>query len=229
MPPMSGADGGHDTRGQRRFRDALTELKQSGCRLLLTGDVETTVRACESRSLFGSADGRHRIVGVTDVGDGVVADHLPTSCAVGSSDLDLVRRSAVRSSASRAAQGQPAADSTQPFRRRLVDAIAQHRATRTPGPSELRVGVATLRPLLDDHGLDATRRFVGVVGGETVRSRGMAHFHLGMPSGTTASDALLHVVDVHVELRRARDGTPEHRWTLLNYGEQTGWLPMDCW
>ncbi|WP_449271794.1 DUF7504 family protein [Halomarina oriensis] len=227
MTARSGADRriGDDP---HRFREVLAELKQSGCRLLVTGDVETAVRAHESRSLFGRAPDRHRVFGVTDLGHDAVVEHLPEGCSPGSSGLDLIRQTETRSSgASVSTQASSPATRTRPFRRHLVDAIAQHRAGRSPDPAELRVGVATLRPLLDDDGIASTRRFVRVIGDETVRSRGMAHFHLGLSANSEATDALLRVVDIHIELRHTDDSGPEHRWTLLNYGERTGWLPME--
>lgn len=226
MTTRSGT-GRHAGDAPHRFREVLTELKQSGCRLLVTGDVETTVRACESRALFGRAADRHRVFGVTDLGDDAVGEHLPADCSPGDADLDLIRQADTRGGGTLATSRSPSpSGDLRPFRCHLVDAIAAHRAGRRPSPAELRVGVATLRPLLDD-GIAPTRRFVRVVGDETVRSRGMAHFHLGLATDVEAIDALLRVVDVHIELRRADDGTPEHRWTLLNYGERTGWLPME--
>jgi hypothetical protein len=226
MTARSGADRRIED-DPHRFREILAELKQSGCRLLVTGNVETAVRAHESRSLFGRAADRHRVFGVTDLGHEAVAEHLPKGCSTGGPDLDLIRQTETRSSVSVSTQASSAATRARPFRRHLVDAIAQHRAGRSPTPAELRVGVATLRPLLDDDGIASTRQFVRVVGDETVRSRGMAHFHLGLSADSEATDALLRVVDIHIELRHTDDSAPEHRWTLLNYGERTGWLPME--
>ena len=86
----------------------------------------------------------------------------------------------------------------------------------------MRVGVATLAPLVDEH----IGEFVRVVGEETVRSRGMAHFQLGLDASTELAAALLSLMDVHIQLRRRRGRPPEHRWTLLEHNVHTDWLPL---
>lgn len=225
------SDGNNRGRGrQRQFRRSLQALKQEGCRILLTGDIGVDERAIQSARLFGKATDRHRILAATDLDIDDVRDHLPAQLVEDQPNAEVIRYDEIRSVSVSDTYGAPPYANTNnefaAFRWRLVDAIARHRVGRTPSPAELRVGVATLAPLIDEHGTQTVEELVQVVGDETVRSRGMAHYHLGLNADSTAAESLLPLMDVHIELRHREGSSPEHRWTLLDHNVHTQWIPL---
>lgn len=216
---------------QGRFRRRLSELKANGCRVLVTGEVRPAFRAQRSRRLFGCAENRERILAATNLGDDEIAAHLPEGKTSVDEDIEVIRLDDIRSvSVAETYTTPPHVDGSNEFAAfqwRIVDAIARHRLEDDPGPAELRVGVSTLAPLLDEHGLETTREFVRIIGRETVRSKGMAHFQLGLESESAVASELVPEVDIHIELRTTSAGIPEHRWTLLNHNVHTEWFPVD--
>ena len=229
MTPPFGSDDS-DGSGQRRFRRLLLRSKEEGCLVLVTGDVEPAVRAGRSQQLFGQAENRHRILAATALGDDAVRGHLPETASVDDPTTELIRFGDIRSvTVAETYTTPPYIDDDNEFaafRWRVVDAIARHRSQRSPDPAELRVGVVTLAPLVDEHRIECIGEFVRVVGRETVRSNGMAHFQLGLDASTELGAHLLPEMDVHVQLRRREERGPEHRWTLLNHNVHTDWLPL---
>ncbi|MWG34549.1 DUF7504 family protein [Halomarina oriensis] len=244
MTNRSPSDSGERPRGPRRFQDLLAEHKRQGCRILVTGAVDRSVVALQNRLLLGpEAAGRERTLAVVDVGDTRVAEHVPEAAAA-DGGTRLVRYRSVRDGSTAASSGSASTnvavsgETDAVFERErtplvdlraaLVDVVAAHRE-RADGvrPAALRVGVVTLRPLLDEHPRPAVRRFVRIVGDEVARSRGYAHFLLPIPSSDPLVDALLPTVDIHIRLRDRPESEPEQSWHLLDHGETSGWLPLD--
>jgi len=226
--PSRGGDVSEDD--QRRFRRRLSELKANGCRVLVTGDVRPAFRARRSRQLFGCTQNRKRILAATTLGDNEIAAHLPEGKTSADDGIEVIRLDDIRSvSVAETYTTPPHVDGSNEFAAfqwRIVDAIARHRLEDDPEPAVLRVGVSTLAPLIDEHSLEAIREFVRIVGKETVRSKGMAHFQLGLESESALTSELLPEVDIHIELRTTSAGTPEHRWTLLDHNVHTEWFPV---
>ena len=215
--------------GEYGFRRLLMELKQEGCRLLVTGDVSDAVRARRSQQLFGTAADRIRILASTDLGADDINSYLPDTCSIELPITEVIRLDDIRSVRVAETYSTPlhidADNEFAAFRWRIVDAIARHRAEHTPNPAELRIGVATLAPLLDEHDFETIREFVRIVGEETVRSQGMVHFQAGLDGRSELASELLPLMDIHVELRES-GGVPAHRWTLLDHNVHTQWIPL---
>ncbi|MFD1512542.1 DUF7504 family protein [Halomarina rubra] len=216
--------------GQRRFRESLLELKREGCRILITGEVDASIRARRSRQLFGEATNRHRILASTTLGEDDIAEHLPGEHPLSRSGTEVIRLDDIRSVSVAETYSTPshleASNEFAAFQWRIIDAIARHRVDHAPAPAELRVGVATLAPLVDEYSAETIREFVHLVGKETVESRGMAHFALGLDARRPIASRLLPLMDIHVQLRQREGEPPEHRWTLLNHNIHTEWLPL---
>lgn len=215
--------------GQRRFRKSLLQLKEEGCRILVTGDVGTSIRARRSRQLFGEAENRHRILASTNLGENEIVEHLPGEHPL-QSDAEVIRLNDIRSMSVAETYSTSshlgASNEFAAFQWRIIDAIARHRVDHAPAPAELRVGVTTLAPLIDEYSTETIREFVHLIGKETVESRGMAHFSLGLDARRPIASSLLPLMDIHVQLRRQGNDSPEHRWTLLNHNLHTQWLPL---
>ncbi|MFC5969853.1 hypothetical protein ACFPYI_00775 [Halomarina salina] len=219
-----------DSDDQHRFRRLLLQAKAEGCRVLVTGDVGADVLATRSRRLFGQGENRHRLFAATALGTDSIRRHLPETVSIDDQDVELIRLGDIRSvDVTETYSTPPHIDDDNEFaafRWRVVDAIARHRADHSPDPGELRVGVAPLAPLLDQHRIECIDEFVRVVGRETVRSNGMAHFHLGLDASSDLAAHLLPEMDVHIQLRRRTPRSLEHRWILLRHNVHTDWLPL---
>jgi len=244
MTSRSPSDRGENARGPRRFQDLLAEHKRRGCRILVTGDVDRSVVALQSRLLLGpEAVDRERTLAVVDVGDSRVTEYVPEAAAA-DGGTRLVRYQGVRDVSTMSPSSGTSTTTPTPLqtdavferertplidlRAALVDVAAAYRERAdSVQPSELRVGVATLRPLFDAHSQPAVRRFVRIVGDEVARSRGFAHYLLPIPSSDPLVDSLLPTVDIHIRLRDRPGSKPEQSWHLLDHGETSGWLTLD--
>lgn len=238
------------------FVATLAELKHDGCSLLVVGDVGTSARCAQSRALLGSVDEpRHRVLGVTpDAGDAdaylpptpegtpPTADdaerHVVRATGVARSATDTASTAAAPSGTSSpegpATVASPGTLSDQPtvvrpdvFRARLVETIVRLTRDRDLSPSQLRVGVATLGPVIDAGGTDAAREFVDVVGNVTTDVAGMAHFHVPVAMENDVVRALEPAADACVELRQSADGGLLHRWHLSALDGPSAWLELD--
>lgn len=237
---LRGAEGGI---GQ--FVATLHELKHAGCALLVVGDVDLAARQLHSRHMMGSAlHPRQRVIGVTpDAGEPdayLPADHEVEADPENVDSYCIHAEGLGRAAADTSAPPEPsvlpsappagtdAPDEVAPavFRARLVETIVRIDRSNDLAPGQLRVGVATLSPLIEVAGIDAARDLVALVGGLTADAHGMAHFHVPAGKDSAIVAALEDTVDACVELRRQR-GRVEHRWHLPTAGE-SAWLPYDA-
>ena len=234
-----------DISGFRRFQDLLTEYKRRGCRILVTGDVDQSVMAIQNRYLLGpEAIGRDRTLAVTDVSNNNLLEYIPTAAAT-DGGVQIVRHQATReatvanapsiSNSARASSGLPQTEmvfnreqtSLVDLRAALVDVVAEYRSRPNTGKSsQLRLGIATLRPLLDTNSTDAVKDFMSIIGDEVVRTRGFVHYLLPVSSTDPVVSSLLPAVDIHIQLRSRSAAEPEHLWHLPEYGETSGWIPL---
>lgn len=205
------------------FRSFLSRLKSRGSGLLVTGENPGWVRQHASRQLFGTTrlhDGeppRRRVVVTTDAATDP-AKYLPTGTSVGD---DLVRvvshtsptRSTAVASAPDASGGPSITDGTAELGTavvEVVDSLAADDGGVAPG--ELRVGITSLRPLVEADGLDTVLDFCAEVA-EAVRGHnGMAHFHYPLADADAAVDRLASPLDARVELRQEGGDPVQCRW-----------------
>jgi hypothetical protein len=194
----------------------LTELKRSGCAVMLAGESRVA-REAMSQRLFGSpVVNRHRVL-VTPNGDYPTEPWFPNGIA-----RDAVETVAVASQNRSAATVARCDDDELARARDRVDAaIARSRFDFDPGV--LRVGVHTAAALTDAHGREPTQSFLqGVF--ETVRDhRGMGHVHLGTEPDDVLFGMVKPLVDATVEVRFPDGGEPQQRWYVPEYG-YTNWV-----
>lgn len=228
----SSADGPPST-----FRSFLSRLKCRGSGLLVTGENPGWVRQHASRQLFGATrlhDGeppRRRVVVRTDAATDP-AKYLPTGTSV---EDDLVRvvshasptRSTVAAPAPDVSGGPSITDGTTEFGTavvEVVDSLAGDDGGVEPG--ELRVGVTSLRPLVEADGLETVLDFCTQVA-ETVRSyNGMVHFHYPLADADPAVDRLARPLDARVELRQENGDPVQCRWhtPYPELNQDLGWV-----
>jgi hypothetical protein len=196
----------------------LTELKRTGCTIMLAGGSRVA-REAMSQRLFGSprAD-RHRVL-VTPNREYPTEPWLPTGIArdtVETVTLDSPDRSV-------AATATPDGSDLGRAHDRLVSAIAKSPYEFEPGV--LRVGVHTADALVDSHGREATRSFLASVF-ETVRDRrGMGHVHLGTDPDADLFGLVKPLTDATVEVRFPDDRQLQQRWYIPEYG-YTNWVSL---
>ncbi|WP_435197313.1 DUF7504 family protein [Natronomonas sp. EA1] len=221
--------GGHT----RPFEQFLAALKRDGCALLVTGDEPALAREVASKRLFGTTRPdaetapRKRLLLTTGKGE-CPAAYLPGELTGASESTTVVSTT----TATRATVARPPAEDPEP--RSLAAVSAElHEALSAliddePRPSELRVGVTSIRPLLEEYGPRETRQFVSELA-ETVRGyRGMAHVHYPVADDSPAVETVEPVVDARIELRMRERASVELRW---HTGDETlddglSWHPV---
>lgn len=221
------------------FASELTRLKQQGCCVLVTGSVSERVRAMQSDNLFGVADERRqRVLILTDATSGGTAQYLPDGITpehphvtvldytddarnmAGVTDLSSLSPSMDSSSVS------PESDRGDELVTPLYEAITDTIQTDQLSAGELRVGVATLTPLITVDGLSAACTFVRAVRTEMLAAHGIAHVHLPGSPNANILTTFRSIVDIHLELRNSQQFVPEHRWQLLDADLTTTWLSV---
>lgn len=242
-----GAGGNHDEFG--RF---LSELKHQGSALLVTGEVPPLVRAQALRQLLGVPNAtptRQRIlvwvntriplrkclptgVGPTDeclrlvtvselVRTGTATDASPSSPELPPS----VSQVTTQSSTTTISLTDGGLASVETAVSEAITECTEQAGTTAPGM--IRVGIASLHPLLDLTENDGVVDLCDAIRSEMHACSGMAHFHLPVPDHDPLVDAFEDVVDARIELRH-RDGlVPEQRWHTFNSVENTPeWIQL---
>lgn len=92
-------------------------------------------------------------------------------------------------------------------------------------PSELRLCVDSLGPLLSDHRPENVFRLLHVVTSRVRQVRGMGHFHLPLGVDHDAVNLLEPLFDAIVEVR-TDDGGAEQRWHLREKRTTSDWHPV---
>lgn len=218
------------------FAETLMDLKRRGCCVLVTGQVNERTRAAQSRRLFGQIDtDRQRVLTLTDATATSAARYLPERLTPTHSTvtmLDYTEQVRVIADTVEPSSQPPSVDTNSDdsasmgkLGTLLYDPIKDALQTDTHYPGELRLGIATLRILIDTDGLPATRAFIRAIRADILDTHGMGHFHLPGSLDSETVDALQSLVDIHIELRQT-DCVPEHRWHLPETGESTSWIRL---
>ncbi|MWG36544.1 DUF7504 family protein [Halomarina oriensis] len=209
--------------------EALQSLHASGGRILVSGAVGEDVLCGLARKLFGDGP-RPRVLATADLDAAAVDACLPSS--VPDDQTAIVRHGDARGSAAMHCDGgverPPPPSWLRAFRTDIYDGLAGVRDGVDPSPSEIRVGVLTLRPLLDDNSPDEVASFCRLIGSEVTLSRGVAFFGSGLPTPTATLEPIRDVVDAEVRLRWEPGlDTPEQRWVLQDGTTKSQWHPLD--
>ncbi|MCU4740320.1 hypothetical protein OB955_02170 [Halobacteria archaeon AArc-m2/3/4] len=92
-------------------------------------------------------------------------------------------------------------------------------------PSELRVCVDSLVPLLTEHNSENVFRLLHVLTLRIRQANGMGHFHLPIDADHDAVNLLEPLFDAVVEVR-SRDGASEQRWHLRDQQTSSDWIQL---
>lgn len=214
----------------------LGGLKRRGCTVLVVGDVPETVVDHVSARFLGRTPNRVRAFALWDVGLDRVERRLRSAGPGREPAIVVDAGTAGARSADAAATGSamPYLDvrSVEPSLDALEAATvaAVEDARRRHGPldaADLRLCVDVLRGPVADAGSGAVGTFLDAVSESVVGTGGMAHALLPADPAGGLAGVLRPRFDVVVELR-STNGTAEQRWTVPDYGVETGWTELTC-
>lgn len=215
-----------------RFTQWLSDLKQVGSNLLVTGEVPDEVSARASSRFFGRADRRFRVLALTDKAISNAEARLPDDAAFDDPTTWVIdQRCGERSVPTAAADVAADSDCLE-----TSDARALCNEIQTAisffdeqadglAPAELRVGVDSLFPLVQED-LSATKRALRTLGATVRGVQGMAHYHLRVPHDDETVEELMPLFDARVELRKRPRHDPEQRWYATDLDAKTPWMEL---
>ncbi|NEU59143.1 hypothetical protein [Halorussus sp. MSC15.2] len=246
--------GGDDTQSDypadedfQQFLTLLQQLKVGGCNLLVVGDPARSVFTRCSEYLFGDDDAlRQRIFAVTDAPPESIVDRLPDPTAAPRpiSDTTTVLNHAGPPRSVTAATNlntepaltgvtevQIADPQLQGLQSNLIETIETTAWENNPiRPSEIRVGLDSLTPLIDHYPISVVKQFLQTTSTTVTQHDAMAHYILMKPYDHNLVQELSSEFDAVIELRSV-DPEPngyeaEQRWHVPSTGLTMDWLPL---
>jgi hypothetical protein len=215
------------------FAKALASLKRRGSNLLLVGPAYEAAHLPASRRLLGDADTpRERLLVLTDR-DAARDVRLPDGAEPVRTveHRTLTRSTATRPSTSPGPLSPTGPDGAPPdplvsLGNEVADEIvAAEERTDGLAPSQLRVCVDSLGPLVDEHDTDRVVAFLHAMTRDVTRVNGMAHYHLPVPADSDVVQLIEPLFEAVVELRVVSDG-PQQRWRLTDGSGSTDWIAL---
>ena len=209
------------------FAQTLGSLKENGSNMLLVGSGETSAHEAACHRLLGKTEheSRYRLFVVT----GEQRCRCP---ALETDDVVDGRRQVVT-------HGDPfelfADDVGAETASKRADPLGELGAAMIYAinefdddadglePSDLRVCVDSLVPLLQQYPSERVFRFLHMTTAQIKRAHGMGHYHLPVPRDHDAVNLFEPLFDAVVELRDA-NGTPEQRWHLRERNTSSDWI-----
>lgn len=215
-----------------RFTKWLSELKQTGSNILITGEVPDEVSAQASRYLFGRELRRFRVLALTDQTIENAEARLPADTSADDPDTWIIdQRCGERSVPATAGDfttdlRTPETADAQALCNEIQTAISFY-DEKADGldPAALRVGVDSLFPLLQDD-RSATERALRTLGATVRGVQGMAHYHLRVPDDDEIVEELMGLFDARIELRKRPRRNPEQRWYAPDIDAKTPWMEL---
>jgi hypothetical protein len=217
------------------FHDVLSDFKQRGCNILVTGRVsETTTNRTTMQLLGASTEERKRVLVLTDTLARYANSKLPGGTNADDPDVWVIdwgddERAVSRSVAapSRPSEFASPEGSLRALRSDIVTAVSFFDEWADGlSPSELRLSFDSLVKPLEHCEQEAVERFlrtvIALVGGVS----GMAHYHLPVSDSTPVVQELTPLFDVRVELRQSNGLVPEQRWHVPEYDQTTNWVQL---
>lgn len=213
------------------FIEELSRLKRQGASVLVVGSTRASQQTETCRRLLGHAIERPRrrvLVSTTgetrDVFD-VVSERAPDRLSVITHDVQTRSATAVDSSSTSSIPETPTSTDSLVDLGVGISSAIESLETAADGfePSELRIGVDSLVPLLEEYGREQVFRFIHLTNGRTRDAGGMIHYHLPVERDADIVSILSPLFDVIVELRE-RNGVCQERWSLKNGTLCSGWI-----
>ncbi|MFC6810707.1 hypothetical protein ACFQGT_05060 [Natrialbaceae archaeon GCM10025810] len=203
------------------FAQTLGDLKRDGSNILVVGTAATAAHGAACDRLLGEENGggRYRIeVTTADAGGDRGRDH-------GRSGDGITRRT-ITYDPHRAGADRGEVDPLSALGADVIETIDRFEAEADGlGPSELRLCVDSLVPLLQERRSEKVFRAVHVLTSRVRRVNGMAHYHLPLRPDHDAVRLFGPLFDATVELR-TREGRAEQRWHLREQATPTDWHPV---
>ena len=211
-----------------RLREELGSLRESGCTMLVVGDVpgEVSRRACAD--FCGGPE--HELVAV-QTGGGCACDHeaLTESPTHTVRWADHARGTAATDGAVQFAGGEGRAGTVTEVETLAelgaATVTAVDRVATDTEPGELRVCVDSLGPLVEASSERSAFKLLHQLNAAVREARGLGHVHLPMVRDAERVTVLSALFDVTVELDLF-GGEPRQRWYLHEAGIVSDWLPI---
>lgn len=215
------------------FSDELSRLKRQGASVLVVDSVRPDQRQDACRRLVGCATDhvRRRVLVSTTGGPHHVSRHVDGADA---ETLSLISYDAqARSVAAASATAGPSIETSGTEVDTLADlgiaissAIDSFETDATElQPAEVRVGIDSLLPLIEEYGEQRVFKFLHLINGRTRDIGGMAHYHLPVERDARIIPTLSPLFDVVVELRE-QNGDYQERWVIDDGAHSSGWVSV---
>ncbi|WP_132058822.1 DUF7504 family protein [Halorussus amylolyticus] len=228
------------------FRSHLNRLKQTGCTILVVGDAPRRLFTRTSAQLLGDDDTvRYRLVAATDATIESIVERLPAAeqlpCPLADTVHILNHAGAPRSMTAASNPDAPpsfadvretriADPELAGLQSALIDGIEEFARGTDLRPADLRVGVDSLKPLVDHYGEDVVRRCLRIVGGHVRDHDAMAHYVLPGAYESDRVQALVDEVDLVIEVRGVNPNEYDHgaqqRWRVPSRDLTMDWTPL---
>ncbi|ELY50714.1 DUF7504 family protein [Natronorubrum bangense] len=226
---------------EERFSNRLSQLKRQGASVLVVGSVRPAQRRHLCRRLLGqaTAESRRRVL-VSTTGTRHDASELLEGIS-GSQATNTLIRYATQARGAAASAGD--SDTMDPIAPSIDDSPVTTTTLAELGieisnaietfdgesnglaPAELRVGVESLVPLLEEYGTEQVFKFLHLTNGRAKTVDGMIHYHLSMDSDSDTASVLAPLFDIIIELRE-QNGVPQERWSIADGELHSGWVSV---
>lgn len=216
---------------EEAFSDELLRLKRQGASVLVTGSSRSDHRRNAYRRLMGCTADRVRrrvVVSTTDT-------HHYVSQVLADVDPETLSVIAYGEQTRGVAPSGPTPGPSNDGSITKVDTLADLGVAISSAidafetdaselePAEVRVGIDSLLPLLEEYGAQRVFKFLHLINGRTQHIHGMSHCHLPVNRDAAIVPMLSPLFDVVVE-RRERHGDTQERWILDDGAHCSGWL-----
>ncbi len=206
------------------FARALGTLKRDGSNILLVGSEPTDVHETACRQLLGSTarHSRYRLF-VTDTDDRAACSVTADAASERIRTVEYPTTDTERTEQTEIDSGR---SSPGALGIRIVEAIDEFAETADGfEPSELRVCVDSLVPLLDEHDAETVFRLLHMATARVDKACGMGHYHVPLEPDHEAVALLEPMFDAIVTVR-SRDGAAEQQWYLREADTTSDWLEL---
>ncbi len=217
----------------KQLVEVLSELKQIGSNILITGEVAPNVSFHATQELLGSTNKcRERLLVSTDLT--IEPDHylrqgyVPAPRVIDFGTDQLRGASAAENPSLSTPTPKPLIDSRlRPLQTRICEEIADlDEEYGDLESSQLRMSLLTLRPIVERFDYYDAARFIRIIGGLVKGVEGMAHYHLPIDDDDPLVEEFKHLFDARVELRRQGDIPTEQRWHIPQINYSTEWVRL---
>lgn len=208
------------------FAQELGELKQEGSNILLVGEGERRAHSSACRRLLGDykRGQRYRLFVVT-TGSGCSSLHDYGYDEDGERTRIVRQRENAASTPNREGEAIVGTKLLSALGTSVIETVDEFDEEADGlDPSELRVCVDSLAPLLSAHSAENVFRFVHVLTTRIRQVNGMGHHHLPVDRHHDAVRLLEPMFDAVVEVRTA-ERSVEQRWHLRD-GKTSEWLSL---